>query len=154
MGDATSRNVLPSSPAADHNSHIAWNQPATPDDKLADNTPSGNPIMKAIKLLALAILVALVLADARAADPVKGYQAKAKVSALFEAYAKWAGDKTMTQPAFNDRMRTHGFDSKRSGNGFYWRGVSLDLGSTTLESFDRRFPRSPWLSHAGNLTGR
>jgi hypothetical protein len=37
--------------------------------------------MKAIKLLALPGLVALVLVDVRAADPVKGYQAKVKVSA-------------------------------------------------------------------------
>lgn len=37
--------------------------------------------MKPIKLLALPTLLAIVLADVRAADPVKGYQAKVKVSA-------------------------------------------------------------------------
>jgi P4 family phage/plasmid primase-like protien len=51
--------------------------------------------------------------------------ARVKVSALFEAYGRWSGDKFMTQPTFNERLRAKGFDSQRSKNGFFWHGLAL-----------------------------
>jgi P4 family phage/plasmid primase-like protien len=53
-------------------------------------------------------------------------EAKVKVSALFEAYGKWSGDKFTTQPAFNERMRAMGFEAKRSATGYLWHGLTLD----------------------------
>jgi putative DNA primase/helicase len=50
---------------------------------------------------------------------------KVKVSALYEAYGKWSGDKFMTQPAFNSRMRGMGYESKRGKTGYLWYGLTL-----------------------------
>ena len=54
--------------------------------------------------------------------------ARVKVSALYEAYGKWSGDKFMTQPAFNERVRAKGYESKRSATGYFWHGLALDPG--------------------------
>jgi putative DNA primase/helicase len=52
-------------------------------------------------------------------------EARVKVSALFEAYGRWSGDKFMTQPAFNERLRAKGFESQRGNHGYFWRGLAL-----------------------------
>jgi putative DNA primase/helicase len=58
-------------------------------------------------------------------------QARVKVSALYEAYGRWSGDKLTTQPEFNERLRAKGFDSKRSKNGYFWYDLALaDAGDT------------------------
>ena len=52
--------------------------------------------------------------------------AKVKVSALFEAYGKWSGDKFTTQPEFNKRLRAKGFDTGERGKyGYQWCGIGL-----------------------------
>ena len=47
------------------------------------------------------------------------------MSALFEAYGSWSGDKYTTQPDFNDRLRAKGYESKRSKLGYFWHGIAL-----------------------------
>lgn len=83
--------------------------------------------MKATKLLALPTLVALVLADVRAADPVKGYQAKVKVSAptridwtfavsnqsVEKPPAEWLGDYDSTKQTYEVFVPPN-YDSKKS----------------------------------------
>jgi putative DNA primase/helicase len=45
---------------------------------------------------------------------------------MFDAYQKFSGDKQMTEPAFNDRLRARGFESKRGTGGYYfWHGIAL-----------------------------
>jgi putative DNA primase/helicase len=62
---------------------------------------------------------------------VRHEEARVKVAALFEAYGKWSGDKFMTQPAFNERLRAKGYESKRRGTGYFWHGLMLDQGGDT-----------------------
>src|SRR5262249_1699737 len=50
---------------------------------------------------------------------------RVKASLLLEAYHAWSGDKLMTRPDFNARVRDQGFESKRSGQGCFWRGIGL-----------------------------
>jgi putative DNA primase/helicase len=52
-------------------------------------------------------------------------EARVKVSVLFDAYGVWSGDKFLTQPAFNARMRARGFESRRETHGYFWVGVAL-----------------------------
>jgi putative DNA primase/helicase len=52
--------------------------------------------------------------------------ARAKSSALLEAYHEWTGDRMMTGPAFRQRLRDKGFESKPgTGNCYYWHGIAL-----------------------------
>jgi putative DNA primase/helicase len=54
-------------------------------------------------------------------------EAKVKVSALYEAYGRWSGDKFMTQPAFNEKLRGKGYESRRGhGGSYFWYGLTLD----------------------------
>jgi putative DNA primase/helicase len=51
---------------------------------------------------------------------------KVKVSALFEAYGQWSGDKLTTPVAFNDCIRGKGFESHRgTGGNYFWHGIGL-----------------------------
>jgi putative DNA primase/helicase len=52
-------------------------------------------------------------------------EARVKVSALYDAYGRWSGDKFTTQPAFNNRVRGKGFESKRGTHGYFWHGLAL-----------------------------
>jgi putative DNA primase/helicase len=52
-------------------------------------------------------------------------QARVKVTALYEGYGKWSGDKFTTQPQFNERLRAKGYESKRESHGYFWRGLAL-----------------------------
>jgi putative DNA primase/helicase len=52
-------------------------------------------------------------------------EAKAKASALYEAYGQWSGDRYTTQPAFNERLRGKGFNTKREATGCFWLGIGL-----------------------------
>ncbi len=59
---------------------------------------------------------------------VRQADARVKVSLLFEAYGRWSGDKFITQPAFNERLRAKGFESKRVTQGYFWCGLALAEG--------------------------
>jgi putative DNA primase/helicase len=53
-------------------------------------------------------------------------EAKVRVSALFDAYVNWSGDKFTTQPAFRQRLEAMGYDSRQGTGGYYfWRGIAL-----------------------------
>jgi putative DNA primase/helicase len=57
-------------------------------------------------------------------------EVRVKVSALFDAYVAWSGDRLTTQPAFNDRLRSKGFETTdRTKHGFFWLGIGLPEGS-------------------------
>jgi putative DNA primase/helicase len=62
--------------------------------------------------------------------------AKVKVAVLYEAYGRWSGDKLMTQPAFNDRLRAMGFESERSTYGYFWQGLGLAGGGPDETSYE------------------
>jgi putative DNA primase/helicase len=52
--------------------------------------------------------------------------ARCRASALFDAYARWSGDRDMTLRVSGDRMRGLGYESDRGhGGGYFWRGVGL-----------------------------
>jgi putative DNA primase/helicase len=54
-------------------------------------------------------------------------QARAKASALFDAYCAWSGDKYTTQKAFGQRLREKGYEGKRGHGGAVWyHGVAID----------------------------
>jgi putative DNA primase/helicase len=61
-------------------------------------------------------------------------EARVKVSVLYEAYGKWSGDRFMTQPAFNERLRAKGYDSRRTPNGYFWHGLTLDQGGPEIRA--------------------
>jgi putative DNA primase/helicase len=53
-------------------------------------------------------------------------EARVKSSALLEAYHEWSGDRVMTSPAFRERLKERGFESKRGhGGAYFWHGVGL-----------------------------
>jgi putative DNA primase/helicase len=57
-------------------------------------------------------------------------QARVKVSALYDAYAEWSGDKVTSQRSFNDRLKGRGHASKRGhGGAYFWHGVGLAGGA-------------------------
>jgi putative DNA primase/helicase len=54
-------------------------------------------------------------------------EARVKVSALYEAYGRWSGDRFTTQPAFNEKLRANGYESRRGhGGSYFWYGLALD----------------------------
>jgi putative DNA primase/helicase len=53
-------------------------------------------------------------------------QARIRTSALFEAYQRWSGDRVMTATDFRSRMKSKGFESKRStGGNWFYHGIGL-----------------------------
>jgi putative DNA primase/helicase len=53
-------------------------------------------------------------------------EGRVRASALFDAYARWSGDRDMTLKAFGAHMRARGYASKRGrGGGIWWHGVGL-----------------------------
>jgi putative DNA primase/helicase len=57
-------------------------------------------------------------------------QARVKVSALYDAYAEWSGDKVMSQRSFNDRLKSRGHTNKRGhGGAYFWHGIGLAGGA-------------------------
>jgi putative DNA primase/helicase len=53
-------------------------------------------------------------------------EARIKGSALLEAYYGWSGDRLMSRPAFTQRLKDKGFESKRGTGGcYFWHGVGL-----------------------------
>ncbi len=53
-------------------------------------------------------------------------EGRVKVSALYEAYGKWSGDKFTTLPALSSMLLAKGFEKKRTTHGYFWHGVGLD----------------------------
>jgi P4 family phage/plasmid primase-like protien len=52
-------------------------------------------------------------------------EARAKSSALLEAYQKWSGDKWMTPVEFSKRLTARGFTSKKTVGVMWWCGIGL-----------------------------
>ncbi len=51
--------------------------------------------------------------------------ARIKASVLHAAYVEWSGDKLMNPKAFGQRMKDHGYESKRQGTGCFYHGIGL-----------------------------
>ena len=51
---------------------------------------------------------------------------RVKASDLLEKFHSWSGDRLMTRPAFGQRLREKGFESKRGhGGGYLWLAIGL-----------------------------
>jgi putative DNA primase/helicase len=53
-------------------------------------------------------------------------EARARASALFDAFGKFSGDKTLTQTAFGRKLKDRGFENRRgSGGTWFWHGLGI-----------------------------
>jgi putative DNA primase/helicase len=53
-------------------------------------------------------------------------EARAQSAPLLAAYLAWSGDKLMTAPAFRDRLRAKGYETKQgTGGRYFWHGLML-----------------------------
>jgi hypothetical protein len=53
--------------------------------------------------------------------------AKARASALFDAYCAWSGDKLTTQKSFGQRLRENGYEAARGHGGVrLYDGIGLN----------------------------
>ncbi len=54
-------------------------------------------------------------------------EARVKASVLLDAYCKWSGEKDLSSPTFNARMREKGYESKRSTAGYFYLGMGIKV---------------------------